>query len=173
MIVVNASGHTLPIDREILGEGWETEVSLPGTTEVEMPREGLLAALNRLDFRLRKVVIVDDDLNAIRLDPPDPAGPRRIRDQRDFRKHEGAGIHPRQRPDLVIMDLMMPELDGFGLLELMKKDPDLADIPVVVVTAKMLVPEERRRLNGMIQKLLQKGTFLDDELVSEINKALE
>jgi len=71
------------------------------------------------------------------------------------------------------MDLMMPELDGFGLLELMKKDPALSAIPVVVVTAKMLVPEERRRLSGQIQRLLQKGTFLDDELFAEINKALE
>jgi CheY-like chemotaxis protein len=67
----------------------------------------------------------------------------------------------------------MPDLDGFGLLELLKKDPALASIPVVVVTAKMLVPEERRRLSGMIRLLIQKGTFLDDELLSEINKALE
>ncbi len=59
------------------------------------------------------------------------------------------------------------------MLELLKKDPALASIPVVVVTAKMLVPEERRRLSGQIQRLLQKGTFLDDELLSEINKALE
>jgi threonine synthase len=173
VVVVNASGHTLPIDRDILGEGWETEVSLPGTTEVEMPREGLLAALNRLDFRLRKVVIVDDDPNAVRLI-------RRILQARgDFEISE-ISESPKalefiraQNPDLVIMDLMMPELDGFGLLELLKKDPALADIPVVVVTAKMLVPEERRRLSGMIQRLLQKGTFLDDELLSEINKALE
>ncbi len=78
IVVVNASGHTLPIDREILGEGWETEVSLPGTTEIEMPREGLLAALNRLDFRLRKVVIVDDDPEFGPADPPDLPGARRI-----------------------------------------------------------------------------------------------
>jgi CheY-like chemotaxis protein len=49
----------------------------------------------------------------------------------------------------------------------------LTDIPVVVITAKELVPEERRRLNGRIQLLLQKGTFLDDELIAEIKKALE
>jgi threonine synthase len=173
VIVVNASGHTLPIDREILGEGWETEVALPGTTEVEMPREGLLAALNRLDFRMRKVVIVDDDPNAVRLI-------RRILQARGgfeiseiSESTKALEFIREQNPDLVVMDLMMPELDGFGLLELLKKDPALADIPVVVVTAKMLVPEEKRRLSGMIQKLLQKGTFLDDELLSEINKALE
>jgi threonine synthase len=173
IVVVNASGHTLPIDRDILGEGWETEVSLPGTSEIEMPREGLLAALNRLDFRLRKVVIVDDDPNATRLI-------RRILQARSgfeiseiSESKKALEFIRQQKPDLVIMDLMMPELDGFGLLELLKKEPDLATIPVVVVTAKMLVPEERRRLSGMIQKLLQKGTFLDDELLDEINKALE
>jgi threonine synthase len=173
IVVVNASGHTLPIDRDILGEGWETEVSLPGTTEIEMPREGLLAALNRLDFRLRKVVIVDDDPNSVRLI-------RRILQARGGFEISEISESPKalefiraQNPDLVIMDLMMPDLDGFGLLDLLKKDPALASIPVVVVTAKMLVPEERRRLTGQIQRLLQKGTFLDDELFSEINKALE
>jgi threonine synthase len=173
IVVINASGHTMPIDREILGEGWETEVALPGTTTMEMPREGLLAALNRLDVRLRKVVIVDDDPNALRL-------VRRILQARggfDIREIsesvKALEFIRRQKPDLVVMDLMMPEMDGFTLLELLKKDPDLAHIPVVVVTAKELVPEERRRLSGMIQQLLQKGTFLDDELLSEINKALE
>jgi len=173
IVVVNASGHTLPIDRDILGEGWETEVSLPGTTEVEMPREGLLAALNRLDFRLRKVVIVDDDPNSVLLI-------RRILQARGgfeiseiSESKKALEFIRQQKPDLVVMDLMMPELDGFGLLELLKKDPALASIPVVVVTAKMLVPEERRRLSGQIQRLLQKGTFLDDELLAEINKALE
>lgn len=173
IIVINASGHTLPIDREILGEGWETEVSLPGTSNVEMPREGLLAALNRLDIRLRKVVIVDDDTNSVRL-------VRRILQARGgfeiseiSESTKALDFIRQQKPDLVVMDLMMPDMDGFMLLELLKKDPDLAEIPVVVVTAKELVPEERRRLTGMIQRLLQKGTFLDDELVSEINKALE
>jgi threonine synthase len=173
IVVVNASGHTLPIDRDILGEGWETEVSLPGSTEIEMPREGLLAALNRLDFRLRKVVIVDDDPNSVRLI-------RRILQARGgfdiseiSESTKALDFIRAQHPDLVIMDLMMPDLDGFGLLELLKKDPALASIPVVVVTAKMLVPEERRRLSGMIKLLIQKGTFLDDELLSEINKALE
>ncbi len=173
IVVVNASGHTLPIDRDILGEGWETEVSLPGTTEIEMPREGLLAALNRLDFRLRKIVIVDDDPNSVLLI-------RRILQARGgfeiseiSESKKALEFIRQQKPDLVVMDLMMPELDGFGLLELLKKDPALAAIPVVVVTAKMLVPEERRRLSGQIQRLLQKGTFLDDELFAEINKALE
>jgi threonine synthase len=173
IVVVNASGHTLPIDRDILGEGWETEVSLPGTAEVEMPREGLLSALSRLDFRLRKVVIVDDDPNAVLLI-------RRILQARGgfdiseiSESKKALEFIRAQKPDLVVMDLMMPELDGFDLLDMLKKDPALADIPVVVVTAKMLVPEERRRLSGRIQQLLQKGTFLDDELLAEINKALE
>jgi threonine synthase len=126
-----------------------------------------------LDFRLRKVVIVDDDPNSVRL-------MRRILQARGGFEISEISESPKalefiraQHPDLVIMDLMMPDLDGFGLLELLKKDPALAAIPVVVVTAKMLVPEERRRLKGHIQRLLQKGTFLDDELFSEINKALE
>jgi threonine synthase len=119
------------------------------------------------------VVIVDDDPNAIRLI-------RRILQARGGFEICDISESPKalefirqQKPDLVISDLMMPEMDGFSLLEALKKDPALANIPVVVVTAKELVPEERRRLSGMIQRLLQKGTFLDDELLAEINKALE
>jgi threonine synthase len=173
IVVVNASGHTLPVDREILGEGWETELPGDATPALETPREGLLAALNRLDVRVRKVVIVDDDANAIRLI-------RRILQARGGFEISEISESPKalefirqQKPDLVISDLMMPEMDGFTLLEALKKDAALASIPVVVVTAKELVPEERRRLSGMIQRLLQKGTFLDDELLAEINKALE
>jgi len=75
--------------------------------------------------------------------------------------------------DLVLMDLMMPGMDGFGLLQAMKADDALKDIPVIVVSAKELTPHERKRLAGQVQALLQKGAFTDQELLADIQAALE
>jgi threonine synthase len=74
----------------------------------------------------------------------------------------------RERPDLVLLDLMMPEVDGFQVLETIKGEKELADTRVIVITAKTLTASERHRLSGQIELLLQKGSFMDDELLEEI-----
>jgi len=66
---------------------------------------------------------------------------------------------------------MMPEMDGFAVLDALKANPDTAHIPVIVSTAKELTVEERARLQGQIQTLLQKGDFMSDEFIEEV-KAL-
>ena len=81
---------------------------------------------------------------------------------------EGLEAMRRERPDLVLLDLMMPEVDGFQVLETIKADEDLADTRIIVITAKTLSAGERRRLSGQIELLLQKGSFMDDELLEEI-----
>jgi threonine synthase len=81
-----------------------------------------------------------------------------------------AGIEMVQQvvPDLIILDLMMPNVDGFGVLDRLKVDEKLRDVPVVVVTAKDLTPDERSRLSGQVQTLLQKGSFIDDETLQDL-----
>jgi len=74
-------------------------------------------------------------------------------------------------PHMIILDLMMPEMDGFAVLDALKANPDTAHIPVIVSTAKELTVEERGRLQGQIQTLLQKGDFMSDEFIEEV-KAL-
>jgi CheY-like chemotaxis protein len=76
------------------------------------------------------------------------------------------------RPDLVLLDLMMPEVDGFEVLDNIRADPDLVDTRIIVITAKALTPSERRRLSDRIELLLQKGSFLDDDLLEEILETL-
>ena len=66
----------------------------------------------------------------------------------------------------------MPGIDGFAIIEKMKEDPALTDTPIIVVTAKELTLVEQRRLNGKISRLLQKGSFLDTDLVEDIRKIL-
>jgi len=130
--------------------------------------EGLLTSLDRLDGRVKRIAIVEDDSDARRL-------LRRVLQARgEYQIFEAAGgqegieLVRRERPDLVLLDLMMPEVDGFEVLETIKADKELADTRVIVITAKTLSTGERRRLTGQIELLLQKGSFLDDELLEEI-----
>ena len=78
-----------------------------------------------------------------------------------------------ERPDLVLLDLMIPGLDGFSVLDTLKADHDLHDIPVIVITAKDLTSEDYDRLSGRVESLLQKGTFMEEELFESISGALE
>ncbi|MGH6896698.1 MAG: response regulator [Geminicoccaceae bacterium] len=75
----------------------------------------------------------------------------------------------RRRPVLVLLDLMMPEMDGFEVLERMRRDEAWRDIPVIVVTAKDLTREDIDRLNGHVAKVLQKGTYQRRDLVRDIH----
>jgi CheY-like chemotaxis protein len=76
----------------------------------------------------------------------------------------------RARPDLIILDLMMPEMDGFEFLSRLREKPEWRDIPVVVVTASDLTDEDRSRLNGGAERIIQKSER--DELLDEVRSTL-
>ena len=76
------------------------------------------------------------------------------------------------RPDIIMLDLMMPEMDGFEFLVEMRSRAEWRDIPVLVVTAKDLTTEERARLNGDVERVLQKGSSELDEMLAEISRLL-
>ena len=71
----------------------------------------------------------------------------------------------RPRPDVIMLDLMMPQMDGFEFLDEMRARAEWRDIPVVVVTAKDLTDEERNRLNGGVERIIQKSDR--DEMLRE------
>jgi len=72
------------------------------------------------------------------------------------------------RPELIVLDLIMPEMDGFAFIEALRQDATWRSIPIVVVTAKDLTPDERRRLDGTVEQILQKGAYTREELLREI-----
>jgi len=78
----------------------------------------------------------------------------------------------RLRPDLILLDLVMPELDGFGFLAAIRDREELRDVPVLVLTAKDLTAEDRRRLNGGVRQVLAKGRTDSGELVDQVRLAL-
>ncbi|QGY01618.1 response regulator [Methylobacterium mesophilicum SR1.6/6] len=73
-----------------------------------------------------------------------------------------------RRPCLVLLDLMMPEMDGFGFLRALRARPDCRDVPVVVLTAKDITADDRRRLAGQADRVLAKGTTGLGELAREL-----
>jgi signal transduction histidine kinase/CheY-like chemotaxis protein len=72
---------------------------------------------------------------------------------------EGLELAQREVPALVILDLLMPEVDGFAAVERLRADPRTATIPIVILTAKTMAAEDRARLEGRISFLAEKGEF--------------
>jgi signal transduction histidine kinase/DNA-binding response OmpR family regulator len=76
------------------------------------------------------------------------------------------------RPSLILLDLMMPEMDGFEFLSHLRANPAWVSIPVIVLTARDLGPEDRARLSGQVQQILQKGSYAKDQLLSQVRSLL-
>jgi signal transduction histidine kinase/DNA-binding response OmpR family regulator len=142
--------------------------------------ERLLAAMARLEDgerrgpnEPRRVVIIDDT-------PEDRKLLRRTLESADEPYHvieasggfEGVKAIKDQKPDLVVLDLMMPEMDGFAVLESLKRDSEMREIPIIIVTAKELTEIERAQINGRVAALYQKGLFEEDEFIQDLSLAL-
>jgi CheY-like chemotaxis protein len=78
-----------------------------------------------------------------------------------------------QRPAVILLDLIMPGLDGFEFIEELKKHPDWRHVPVLVLTAKDLTPEDGRRLNGSVARVLEKRNFSPNALLREIHERVQ
>jgi signal transduction histidine kinase/CheY-like chemotaxis protein len=76
-------------------------------------------------------------------------------------------------PDLIVLDLMMPEMDGFEFVAELRRSEAGRRIPVVVVTAKEITAEDRQRLNGQVRRIFHKGSFSREELTGELRRALD
>jgi CheY-like chemotaxis protein len=71
---------------------------------------------------------------------------------------------------VIILDLMMPRMDGFEFLDELRRRPESRDIPVVVITAKDLTDEDRNRLNGGVERIIQKGDR--DEMLHQLSREI-
>ena len=78
-----------------------------------------------------------------------------------------------KRPDLIVLDLMMPEMDGFDVIGRLKESDVSRDIPIIVVTAKNLAQEEAEYLKANIERIVRKASFRREELLEDIRRALE
>lgn len=175
VVVVNCSGHTLAVEKNILGDQWQKLVDLSDTQETPAlpPEDSLVSALDHVHGHNKQIVVIEDNEAAARL-------MSRILEARDdcevHLAHNGAAgidLIRNIKADLVITDLMMPDVDGFKVIETMKADPALNGIPIVVVTAKELTVRERDTLNAQVDMLLQKGSFIDEDFVEGLIDKLD
>jgi signal transduction histidine kinase/CheY-like chemotaxis protein len=139
-------------------------------TEDELRR-----ALERVkrDHPVNKILVVDDEPMALQLLK------RILAAQPQYTVLEAGGgaqalnVVQSHKPDLILLDLMMPEIDGFAVLEFVKSNPDTHDVPVIIVTAKEITPDDRERLNGKMAALYNKGMFTAEQLLADISMALQ
>ena len=83
---------------------------------------------------------------------------------------DAIGKIDRGMPDLIILDLMMPVMDGFAFLRSLRARPDARHVHVVVLTAKDVTREERAVLEGKVDRVIQKGSIKLDELREELRR---
>ena len=171
-VVVNCTGHTFPVEKHVLGDQWAVDVHL-SEDQSSAPREGLQAALENLDERTTSILLIDDNADDALLIR------RLLERQKSYRIYnakdgwEGLAIARQKLPDFIVSDLMMPGLDGFALVEELKLDPRTKNIPIVVVSAKDITPEERKRLNGHIKAVYQKGSLPTRKFVDQVIHVIE
>ena len=131
-------------------------------------RAELIAAIERATTPVAaRVLVVDDDADALDLAVAmiESSG-YEISTATSGR--EALDEIARVRPDAIVLDLMLPEMDGFEVVHRLGLNPEWRDIPVILLTARDLSHEERRALDIGTARIIQKGNFSRDELLGEI-----
>jgi CheY-like chemotaxis protein len=137
--------------------------------------EDLVHSLDRLNKsgNINEVLVIDDDPNDLRLI-------EKILNEHSKYKtilaeggRKGWEIIITNPPDAIILDIFMPEMDGFTILEKLRDEPSLRDIPVVVVSGGGLTNEQQKQLADYGQRLITKGSLREDDLIASIENALK
>ena len=137
-------------------------------------REKLKIILDKYQSKLssRLILVVDDDSNNRSL-------MRRQLEKENWNVIEAdngknALIQlERNSPALILLDLMMPEMDGFEVINQLRQREEWRDLPVIIVTAKDLTETDRQQLNGYVEKIIQKGSYQRQDLLQEVRQSLE
>ena len=138
----------------------------------------LAQALERHEFKgleenAQTILIVDDEPSALELHARVvTAWSPKYRILKARNGKEALEVIRESHPSLVLLDLMMPELDGFGVLEGMRSDPGSRDIPVIVLTGQTLTLEDIQSFGRGVSSVLKKGLFSAQETLSHIEAAL-
>jgi CheY-like chemotaxis protein len=78
----------------------------------------------------------------------------------------------RDLPDLIVLDLMMPDVNGFDVVDALKEDPETARIPILIVTSKRITAEDRAKLSGHVSGILGKAEFDQERFKDEVRRAM-
>lgn len=134
-------------------------------------REAVLAALARIHPQQGRLLVVDDDPKVVDLVRQLLEGePYEVMAAADGQ--EALAAIARQRPDIILLDLLMPGMDGFAVIEHLQQEPRYRHIPVVVLTAKTLTPTEESMLEQSVRSVIQKRGLDRDTLLQELRGLL-
>jgi CheY-like chemotaxis protein len=140
-------------------------------------RQELYESLVRLGLfplahdRTLKILVVDDDPKAVELIAVRILGLASTV-LRAYGGREAIDAARRERPDLIVLDLMMPDVNGFDVVAALQEHPETALIPIVVVTAKDLTEEDRVKLNGYVMSIMEKADFDRIRFIAEVRRAM-
>jgi CheY-like chemotaxis protein len=133
-------------------------------------KDALLSRLGRLTFSRRvgqehiRILLVDDEpANLEYLEAVlEPAG---FTTMRASGGQEGIEMARAHKPDLVLLDLLMPEVTGFDVVETLRRDEPTRSIPIMVLTAKELTDEDKKQLNGHVAAVFERTSLAGTELI--------
>ncbi|MES0337299.1 MAG: response regulator [Candidatus Magnetobacterium sp. LHC-1] len=117
------------------------------------------------------VLVVDDDPKAVEI-VSSYLKAEGCTVLRAYSGREGIDTARTQLPDLLVLDLMMPDVTGFDVVHTLKDMPETAGINIIILTAKIITDEDREALNSSVLKIVQKGSFSSSDLLSDARRAL-
>ena len=121
--------------------------------------------------RKLKVLVVDDDPKAVELVAVRILG-LGGGVLRAYGGREAIETARQERPDLIVLDLMMPDVNGFDVVNALNSEPGTAHIPILVVTAKEITAEDRAKLKDYVMNIVEKSTFDGDRFTAEVRRAM-
>jgi CheY-like chemotaxis protein len=134
-------------------------------------REAILAALARVPPRRGRLLVVDDDPHVADLVSQLLEGePYEVVTVTDGQ--EALDVIAKQPPDIVLLDLLMPRLDGFAVIARLRQEPQYRQLPVIVCTAKTLTATEHALLAQSVRTVIQKQGLDRDTLIQELQGLL-
>jgi CheY-like chemotaxis protein len=137
--------------------------------------EDIVNALTRINNNgnIREILVIDDDPNDLRLIE------KILKEDGQFNTtlaeggRKGWEAINKKSPDAIVLDIFMPDMDGFTILEKLREESALRDIPVLVVSGGGLTNEQQKQLSDYGQRLITKGSLKEDDLISSIEDALK
>ncbi len=156
------------IDKKALGFRLGAAAYLLKPLDPVAVKEALNRVIGATSNRQKHVLVVDDDPNvADMLRQFLPASEFWV----DAAPDGLAGLQAVEasRPDILLLDIIMPRLDGFGVIERLRADPKTRDLPIIVISAKELTTDESTRLKETVSFVMKKQGFEGDKLIDEIN----
>jgi CheY-like chemotaxis protein len=134
-------------------------------------RDAVVETLSRFSPLDGQILVVDDD-------PLVPDLIRQLLEEDNYRighaadESDALDSIENDPPDVILLDLLMPEMDGFAVIEALQRSQEHGDIPIIVLTAKALTEEERKMLNTRVAAVIEKQGLTREQLLQELRQVL-